>query len=67
MIISGGALKVDDVKVVVLDEADEILSRGFKEHVHNGMHYGMYVCIFIEFMYCMYVLYVCAEVCQLVS
>ena len=39
MIISGGALKVDDVKVVVLDETDEILSRGFREHVHNGMHY----------------------------
>ena len=51
VIISGGALKVDDVKVVVLDEADEILSRGFREHVHNGMHYGMYVCTVGMYVY----------------
>jgi translation initiation factor 4A len=28
-------LKVDDIKIFVLDEADEMLSRGFKEQIHE--------------------------------
>ena len=34
--ISRRALKLDDVKLFVLDEADEMLSRGFKEQIYDG-------------------------------
>jgi translation initiation factor 4A len=39
--ISRRALKLDDVKLFVLDEADEMLSRGFKEQIYDGQ----YVCM----------------------
>ena len=42
--ISRRALKLDDVKLFVLDEADEMLSRGFKEQIYDGQ----YVCMYVE-------------------
>ena len=49
--ISRRALKLDDVKLFVLDEADEMLSRGFKEQIYDGKlvtHYTvcMYGCMY---------------------
>ena len=41
--ISRRALKLDDVKLFVLDEADEMLSRGFKEQIYDGQYVCMYV------------------------
>jgi hypothetical protein len=54
--ISRRALKLDDVKLFVLDEADEMLSRGFKEQIYDGN-----VCMLWWMYKCMYVLYVCIE------
>ena len=34
--ISRRALKLDDVKLFVLDEADEMFSREFKEQIYDG-------------------------------
>ena len=34
--ISRRALNLDSVKLFVLDEADEMLSRGFKEQIYDG-------------------------------
>jgi translation initiation factor 4A len=33
--ISRGALRTDSIKLFVLDEADEMLSRGYKDRIHN--------------------------------
>ena len=33
--ISRGALRTNNIKMFVLDEADEMLSRGFKEQIHD--------------------------------
>ena len=53
--ISRRALKLDDVKLFVLDEADEMLSRGFKEQIYDGnvcmeewMYKCMYVCTYVK-------------------
>mmetsp|Transcript_65676 Transcript_65676/g.182768 ORF Transcript_65676/g.182768 Transcript_65676/m.182768 type:complete len:406 (+) Transcript_65676:63-1280(+) len=37
--INRRALKLDDVKLFVLDEADEMLSRGFKEQIYDVFKY----------------------------
>ena len=49
--ISRRALKLDDVKLFVLDEADEMLSRGFKEQIYDGnvcMLWWMYKCMYVR-------------------
>jgi translation initiation factor 4A len=43
------ALRVTDIKMFVLDEADEMLSRGFKDHIYDVfkfMSHKVQVCVF---------------------
>lgn len=42
------ALRLDSVQLFVLDEADEMLSRGFKEQI-----YGKYVCMCVRLCVCL--------------
>ena len=37
--IERGNLKTNKIKMFVLDEADEMLSRGFKEQIHSVIQY----------------------------
>ena len=37
--INRRALRLDEVKLFVLDEADEMLSRGFKEQIYDVFKY----------------------------
>ncbi|KAF9342342.1 translation initiation factor eIF4A, partial [Mortierella sp. NVP85] len=36
--INRGALKTDSIKMLVIDEADEMLSRGFKDQLYDVFH-----------------------------
>lgn len=49
--ISRRALKLDDVKLFVLDEADEMLSRGFKEQIYDGQLILSYVCMYVIWLW----------------
>lgn len=43
--INRRALKSDTIKIFCLDEADEMLSRGFKDQIYEGMYYSsLYLC-----------------------
>jgi translation initiation factor 4A len=47
--VSRGVLKLDDVKMFVLDEADEMLSRGFKDQIYDVFQHlppKVQVCLF---------------------
>jgi superfamily II DNA/RNA helicase len=40
-----GSLRPDYIKMFVLDEADEMLSRGFKDQVRRSINPESYLCI----------------------
>ena len=47
--INRGALRLDDVKIVCFDEADEMLSRGFKDQIYDVFKFlpeKVQVCLF---------------------
>jgi translation initiation factor 4A len=47
--INRGALRLDDIKLFVLDEADEMLSRGFKDQIYDVFKFlpeNIQVCLF---------------------
>merc|ERR1719171_1231750 len=44
--IRRGALRVDSLRMFVLDEADEMLSRGFKDQIYQQLPAEVQVCLF---------------------
>lgn len=47
--MNGGNLNVESLKMLVLDEADEMLDRGFREQIYEAFHYvpqEVQVCLF---------------------